>query len=95
MGRVDLSVSDLGRSLDYYTDAIGLRVLSQNGAEATLGAGSEELLRLVEEPGARPSTGFSGLFHVALLVPERGALGRWLAHATGPWSGPDAGAHVD
>jgi catechol 2,3-dioxygenase len=81
MGRVDLSVSDLGRSLDYYTNAIGLSVLSQNGGEAALGAGSEELLRLVEEPGAQPATGFSGLFHVALLVPERIALARWLAHA--------------
>jgi catechol 2,3-dioxygenase len=81
MGRVDLSVSDLGRSLDYYMGAIGLTVLSQNGGEATLGAGSTELLRLVEEPGARPATGYSGLFHVALLVPERVALARWLAHA--------------
>jgi catechol 2,3-dioxygenase len=81
MGRVDLSVSDLGRSVDYYTNAIGLSVLSQNGGEVTLGAGSEELLRLVEEPGARPATGFSGLFHVAMLVPERDALARWLAHA--------------
>ena len=82
MGRVDLSVSDLGRSVDYYTNAIGLSVLSQNGGEVTLGAGSEELLRLVEEPGARPATGFSGLFHVAMLVPERDALARWLAHAS-------------
>ena len=81
MGRVDLSVSDLGRSLDYYTGAIGLTVLSQNGGEATLGAGSTELLRLVEEPGATPATGYSGLFHVALLLPERIALARWLAHA--------------
>ena len=81
MGRVDLSVSDLARSLDYYTNAIGLSVVAQNGGEATLGAGSTELLRLVEEPGARPATGFSGLFHFALLVPERVALARWLAHA--------------
>jgi len=81
MGRVDLSVSDLGRSLDYYTSAIGLSVLAQNGGEAILGAGSDELLRLVEEPGARPATGFSGLFHFALLVPERVALARWLAHS--------------
>jgi len=81
MGRVDLSVADLNRSLDYYRNAIGLSVLSQNGGEATLGAGSTELLRLVEEPGATPATGYSGLFHVALLVPERVALARWLAHA--------------
>jgi len=81
MGRVDLSVSDLERSLDYYRSSIGLTVLSENGGEATLGAGSTELLRLVEEPGATPATGYSGLFHVALLLPERIALARWLAHA--------------
>src|SRR5438552_2480028 len=45
------------------------------------GAGSTELLRLVEEPGATPATGYSGLFHVALLLPERIALARWLAHS--------------
>jgi catechol 2,3-dioxygenase len=81
MGRVDLSVADLERSLDYYRRAIGLRVLREEGGEATLGAGSTELLRLIEEPGARPADGYSGLFHFALLVPERADLGRWLAHA--------------
>jgi catechol 2,3-dioxygenase len=55
MGRVDLSVADLERSLDYYRRAIGLRVLGEEGGEATLGAGSTELLRLIEEPGARPT----------------------------------------
>jgi catechol 2,3-dioxygenase len=81
IGRVDLSVADLERSLDYYGRAIGLRVLREGGGEATLGAGSTELLRLVEEPGARPADGYTGLFHFALLVPERADLGRWLAHA--------------
>ncbi len=56
-------------------------MLHEDGGEATLGAGSTELLRLVEEPGARPADGYSGLFHFALLVPERADLGRWLAHA--------------
>jgi catechol 2,3-dioxygenase len=81
MGRVDLSVADLERSLDYYRHSIGLDVLSENGGEATLGVGPTELLRLSEEPGARPADGYSGLFHFALLVPERVDLGRWLAHA--------------
>jgi catechol 2,3-dioxygenase len=81
MGAVEVSVADLERSLDYYRDAIGLTVLSANGGEATLGAGETDLLRLVEEPGAVPAHGYSGLFHFALLVPERAALGRWLAHA--------------
>src|SRR5213080_1758736 len=81
MGRVDLSVADLGRSLDYYRRSIGLAVLSKGNGEAILGAGPTELLRLVEEPGAGPADGYSGLFHFALRVPERAELGRWLAHA--------------
>jgi len=30
---------------------------------------------------ARPARGYSGLYHFALLVPERSDLARWLAHA--------------
>ena len=80
MGLVELSVADLGRSLDYWQDAIGLRVLERDGDTAALGAGAP-LLRLVEEPGARPDSGHTGLFHVALLVPDRPSLARFLAHA--------------
>jgi catechol 2,3-dioxygenase len=46
-----------------------------------LGVGGRELLELVEEPGAKPSDGHTGLYHFALLVPERADLARWLAHA--------------
>ena len=83
MGLVELSVSDLDRSLAYWQDAIGLRVLSRDDGTAELGAGGVDapLLRFVEEPGARPADGFTGLFHVALLVPDRPSLGRFLAHA--------------
>ncbi|MFZ0342924.1 MAG: VOC family protein [Gaiellaceae bacterium] len=80
MGLVELSVSDLDRSLAYWQDAIGLRVLSRENGTAELGADAP-LLRFVEEPGARPADGFTGLFHVALLVPDRPSLGRFLAHA--------------
>jgi len=79
MGLVELSVSDLDRSLAYWQDAIGLRVLSQEDGTAVLGADTP-LVRFVEEPGARPARGFTGLFHVALLVPDRPSLGRFLAH---------------
>ncbi len=80
MGLVELSVSDLERSLAYWTDAIGLRVLDRRDGQAELGAGAP-LLRLLEEPGARPSDGYTGLYHLALLVPDRPSLGRFLAHA--------------
>ena len=81
MGPVHLTVSDLERSLDYYRTVVGLDVLEQGGGRASLGADSTELLGLVEEPGAEPSDGYTGLYHFALLVPDRPSLGRWLAHA--------------
>jgi catechol 2,3-dioxygenase len=80
MGLVELSVSDLDRSLAYWQDAIGLRVLSRENGTAELGTDTP-LVRFVEEPGARSAQGFTGLFHVALLVPDRPSLGRFLAHA--------------
>jgi catechol 2,3-dioxygenase len=80
MGPVELSVSDLDRSLAYWQDAVGLRVLSRENGTAELGADTP-LVRLVEEPGGGPARGFTGLFHVALLVPDRPSLGRFLAHA--------------
>jgi catechol 2,3-dioxygenase len=81
MGAVHLTVADLDRSLAYYERQIGLRVHARDGGRATLGTGGEDLLVLTEEPGALPADGYSGLFHFALLVPERADLARWLAHA--------------
>ena len=81
VGAVHLTVSDLERSLAYYRSAIGLRVLATENGRASVGAGDRELLVLAEEPGARPAHGYTGLFHFALLVPERVDLARWLAHA--------------
>jgi catechol 2,3-dioxygenase len=81
MGAVSLTVSDLERSRVYYRQAIGLEILEQGAGRASLGADGSELLELVEEPGAAPALGHTGLYHFALLVPERRDLARWLAHA--------------
>src|ERR1700761_44137 len=81
MGAVELTVAALPRSLDYYTGAIGLELLADDDREASLGAGGRELLHLRALAGARPADGYTGLFHFALLVPERLDLARWLAHA--------------
>jgi catechol 2,3-dioxygenase len=72
----------LERSLTYYVETVGLKVLSRaTPPHATLGTAEHELLVLVEQPGAGPATGYTGLFHFALLVPRRADLARWLAHA--------------
>jgi catechol 2,3-dioxygenase len=81
MGAVHLTVADLDRSLAYYESQIGLGVHARDNGVAHVGAGDEDLLVLVEEPGAKPADGYSGLFHFALLVPDRVDLARWLAHA--------------
>ncbi|HEY5286062.1 MAG TPA: VOC family protein [Solirubrobacteraceae bacterium] len=81
LGAVQLTVSDLERSLDYYKRVIGLSVREHAGDCATLGVGTEDLLVLVESAGARSVRGHSGLYHFALLLPERTDLARWLAHA--------------
>ena len=80
MGPVELTVADLGRSLDYYEGSIGLRVRERDDGRAVLG-GDSDLLVLREVPGAQPAPRSTGLFHFALLVPERPALASWLAHA--------------
>jgi catechol 2,3-dioxygenase len=81
MGAVHLTVSLLERSLDYWQRQIGLRVHEREGRVASLGTGGEDLVVLYEEPGARPVRGHTGLFHLALLLPERTDLARWLVHA--------------
>ncbi|HEY2373682.1 MAG TPA: VOC family protein [Gaiellaceae bacterium] len=80
MGHVELSVGDLDRTLEYWQGVVGLRVLERENGTASLGTDTE-LVRVVEEPGARPVEGHTGLYHVALLVPDRPSLARWLAHA--------------
>jgi catechol 2,3-dioxygenase len=81
VGAVQLTASDLARSLDYYKRVIGLRVHGRGAERATLGVGGEDLVVLVEQPDARPVRGYCGLYHFALLLPDRVDLARWLAHA--------------
>jgi catechol 2,3-dioxygenase len=84
LGAVQLQVSDLGRSLDYYQRVLGLRVIDRDGARGDLGADGEEtaLVILHERPGAKrvPRSGLIGLYHFAILLPDRPSLGRFIAH---------------
>jgi catechol 2,3-dioxygenase len=82
VGPVHLTVADLARSLDYYGGAIGLDVRERSNGRAALGTADRELLVLVENAGARPAYGYTGLYHFALLLPERVELARWPTHAT-------------
>ena len=81
LGAVHLTVADLERSLAFYPDAVGLEAVEQRDGRVSLGRDGRVLLVLVEEAGARSAAGYTGLYHFALLVPQRTDLARWLAHA--------------
>jgi catechol 2,3-dioxygenase len=84
LGRVRLQVADLDRSIAYYETVIGLRVLDRTGVVATLGPQGDEttLIELRAKPGVRAveRRGQIGLYHFAILLPDRASLGRLIAH---------------
>ena len=83
VGAVHLQVVDLQRSLSYYEQVLGLRAHSVTDASVVLSAHGDEhpLVILHTKPGVtRARRGAFGLYHFALLLPERGALGRFATH---------------
>jgi catechol 2,3-dioxygenase len=80
LGAVGLSVGSLERSLAFYGEALGMSVLERAGAHAVLGVAGRPLLSLEERPGASRDPAAAGLYHFALLLPSRAALGRHLRH---------------
>jgi catechol 2,3-dioxygenase len=76
LGAVHLTVADVGRSVAWYQDALGLRVHAREAATAALGDGTAVTVVLHEDPQARPAGRHAGLFHYALLYPSREELAR-------------------
>jgi catechol 2,3-dioxygenase len=82
IGKVALTVNDLGKVADYYRDVVGLHLLARDGESALLGSGGATLLELREDKAARrASAREAGLFHTAFLLPSRADLGAWLKRA--------------
>lgn len=83
VGAAHLQVADVGRSINYYERVLGLRAVPA-GPLVRLTPQDDErtLLWLHEKPGVTPPPrrGVFGLFHFAILLPERAALGRFAAH---------------
>jgi catechol 2,3-dioxygenase len=81
---VTLQIAELSRSLAYYERVLGFREISQSNGVAVLGAHGDDrpLVELRERDGARPvpRRGRLGLYHFAILLPDRASLGRFLAH---------------
>lgn len=82
IGEVRLVTGNLDRLVQFYQERLGFQVLERTDGQVSLGAGSTRLLTLVEQPGAqpRPQTGVTGLYHFAVLLPDRRSLARLLVH---------------
>jgi len=92
LGRVRLQVADLARSIAYYETVLGLRVHERDDATARLAPQNDDrvIVELHEKSGVRPvpRRGAIGLYHFAILLPDRPSLARFVRHLA------DIGAHA-
>jgi catechol 2,3-dioxygenase len=79
IGHVHLTVSNLERALAFYRDVLGFEVTATYGRDAVfLSAGGYHhhigLNTWAGRGAARPAPGTTGLYHFAILYPDRAAL---------------------
>ncbi len=80
---VTLQVSDLQQSRDFYQHTLGFHPseITPNRVALSDAAGGPTLIELIENRAGHPlSRKALGLFHVAILLPSRAELGRFLTH---------------
>lgn len=79
MGHVSLTVANLENQITFYTQTLGFQLHWREGSRAGLGAGGADLLRLTEEPNRKRYRGTTGLYHFAMLFPNKKELARAMA----------------
>ena len=97
LGRVRLQIADLACSLAFYEATLGLRVVERERTRAALAAHGDDdvLVELQEQRGTRAAgRGLLGLYHFAILLPDRASLGRFARHLAAQHIAAGAGDHL-
>jgi len=79
IGQVSLTVASLDDQLAFYQKALGFQLHWRDGNKAGLGVGRADLLHLVEQPDFKRYQHVTGLYHFAVLFPDRRELARAVA----------------
>jgi catechol 2,3-dioxygenase len=78
IGHVHLKVADIERALGFWRDVLGFEVTQQREGAVFLSAGGYHhhiaLNTWESKDGAPPAPGTTGLYHVAILYPDRAEL---------------------
>ncbi|WP_085993567.1 VOC family protein [Oceanobacillus senegalensis] len=82
VGQVNINVTNLEKSLDFYHNFMGFKVLEQTNQKAVLTADGKTPIITLEQPeGVYPKEGrTTGLYHFAILLPSRADLSSFLKH---------------
>src|SRR3989344_4849956 len=75
VGKVSLNVKNLPAQEKFYCDAFGLSVFERGKGFVILGAGENQIIKLIDAPHLEKARqGSAGLYHVALRFDSRQAL---------------------
>jgi catechol 2,3-dioxygenase len=95
-GQVSLQVSQLARSVHFYETMLGFRTVESSASRALLGGADRTPLLALHagETVTAAHRGSLGLYHFAVLLPDRGALARLIRHLAGRGVRPGASDHL-
>lgn len=82
VSHVHLKVLDIERSLRFYQDVLGFKIYEKSPRAAKLTTDGTTVLLSIEQPQEVTPTSHrtTGLYHLALLLPNRSDLGRVIKH---------------
>ena len=78
-GYVYLNVANVDQHVAFYQEILGMHLNWREGANAGLGVRGKDLVRLAEIPDGRRHHGVTGIYHFAILFPDRRELARAIA----------------